>query len=75
MSTDVNVALVQLNNKTINKNKIIKGILNTGALSTFIKKETLNVIPHTLTNNKVKVQGRYKTMEATKIVNFVKNKT
>ena len=37
-STDVNVALVQ-SNKTSNKHKTVKGLLNTGVLSTFVKKK------------------------------------
>ena len=37
-SVNVNVALVQLKNKIINKNKTVKGLLDMGALSTFIKK-------------------------------------
>ena len=56
-STDVTVALLQTN-KTNNNHKTVKGLLDTDALSTFIKKEALKNIPHTLKRTKIKVQGR-----------------
>ena len=56
-SADVTVSLLHTN-KTNNNHKTIKGLLDTGALSTFIKREALKNIPHTLKRTKIKVQGR-----------------
>ena len=56
-SDDVTVSLLQTN-KTNNNHKTVKRLLDTGALSTFIKKEALKNIPHTLKRTKIKLQGR-----------------
>ena len=69
-SFDVTVALVQSKNKTIYKNKIIKWLLDTGTLPTFIKKEALKDTPHNLKSTKVKANRRNKIMESKNITTF-----
>ena len=69
-SFDVTVALVQSKNKTFYKNEIIKGLLDTGTLPTFIKKEALKDTPHTLKSTNVEANGRNKIMDSEKIASF-----
>lgn len=64
-SSDMNAALVQSKNETNNKNKIVTWLMDTGVQSTFIKKK-LREIPHSFRSTILKVQGRYKSMGATK---------